>query len=151
MIVTGLLIDHSDAVSELAAVMEREWPDWYHPQGASARADLEERLVRDGLPLGIVAFDGEVAAGTAALTVTSGGLVTERSPWIGGLLVDPAFRRRGVAAALLARSLDEARRLGFARVYALTAHADALFQNEGWALVEAIDLEGEPHRIYAQT
>jgi GNAT superfamily N-acetyltransferase len=145
---TRLLIDAEDAISPLVDLMEREWAAWYNPRGASARADLSERCQRDQLPLGIVAYADGALAGTCALTVSSGGLVTERSPWLGGLLVDPQFRRQGVAAALLQRALREAGRLGHRQVFALTAHADDLFVHEGWRLVETTSLHGEAHRIY---
>jgi N-acetylglutamate synthase-like GNAT family acetyltransferase len=136
-IVTHLLIEVPEALSPLAALMER--------------ADLSERLQRDRLPLGIVAMvDGEIA-GTCALTITSGGLVIERSPWLGGLLVDPALRRKGVGGALLMRARQEAGRLGHRHLYALTTHADALFVHEGWRVVETTMLQTEPHRIFVVT
>lgn len=148
MITTALLIDCEDALSGLAALMERQWPDWYNPRGASARGDLSERMERDRLPLGIVAFADGVLAGGCALTSGSGGLVTERSPWIGGLLVDPALRRGGVGLALLARAKVEARRLGHRRLHALTAEARELFERDGWRLAETTSLHGAVHGIY---
>lgn len=151
VITTHLLIDRPEMVSPLAALMEREWPGWYNPRGASARADLSERLERERLPLGIVALADGALAGTCALTITSGGLVTERSPWLGGLLVDPALRRQGVGGALLMRARQEAARLGHHHVYALTAHADALFAHEGWRVIETTMLQAEPHRIFVTT
>jgi predicted N-acetyltransferase YhbS len=146
---TALLIDHPETVEPLAALFEQEWPDWYNPHGASARSDLSERARRDGLPLGIVALDGGTVVGTCALTASSGGLVTERSPWLGGLLVMPQQRRQGVATALLGRGRAEADRLGYRRLHALTAEADALFRREGWREIDAILLGGHAHRIYA--
>lgn len=147
LITTGLLIDHAEVLSDLADLLESEWADWYNPRGASARADLSERLERNGLPLGIVAFIDGKLAGTCALTVTSGGL-TERSPWLGGLLVEPNLRRRGVGLALIERARSEARRLGFARLHALTAEARDLFEQAGWRLVENVEVGGVWHGIY---
>lgn len=148
MITTGLLIDHEGGLSELVDLMEAEWPEWYNPRGASARADLSERMERHRLPLGIVGLADGRMAGTCAVTAGSGGLVTERSPWVGGLLVDPALRRRGVGRALLARARLEARRLGHARLHALTAEARELFEQDGWRLVETASLNGVAHGIY---
>ena len=145
---TGLLADHEYMIDGLGGLMEREWPGWYRAGGASARADLRERLRRDCLPLGIVAvLDGQMA-GCCALTATSGGLPDLRMPWVGGLLVDPAYRRRGVGAALLERARTEARRLGHDHLYALTATADALFSHGGWRRDETITLDDTPHAIY---
>lgn len=147
-IATALLIDHGETVTPLVDLLEAVWPEWYNPRGASARADLAERMVRDHLPLGIIALvDGEVA-GTCALSLRSGGLVTERGPWLGGLVVSPEQRGQGVGAALLARTLVEVRRLGHERVYALTATAQALFVREGWRLVETMPMAGETHAVF---
>ena len=147
MITTGLLVDHDEVLSDLVDLMESEWPDWYNPRGASARADLSERLERNRLPLGVVAFaDGELA-GTCALTASSGGL-TERSPWLGGFVVRPALRHQGIGLALIARAEAEARRLGFSRLHALTADAGAIFERAGWRLVERIEMHGVSHGIY---
>ena len=146
---TALLIDHPEAIAPLVALFETEWADWYNPQGASARTDLSERARRGGLPLGIVALRDGVVLGTCALTMTSGGLVTERSPWLGGLLVEPGQRRQGVAAALLGRARVEARRLGHGKLFALTAHAVGLFESQGWTMIDTIPVGGELHRVFA--
>lgn len=145
---TDLLADRADLIAPLTRLMEQEWANWYGTGQVSARHDLEQRSVRDRLPLGIVAYLDGGLAGTCALTETSGGLVTDRRPWIGGLLVDPACRRRGVARSLLNRAIVEARKLGFGRLFALSAHARHLFEAEDWQLIETITLDGEPHGIY---
>lgn len=147
VITTGLLVDHGEVVSDLVELFETEWADWYNPRGASARADLSERMERNQLPLGIVAFVDGALAGTCALTVSSGGLI-ERSPGLGGLLVEPNFRRQGVGLALLERAKVEARRLGFARLHALTAGARELFVRGDWRLVENVEVGGVWHGIY---
>jgi len=146
---TALLIDHRDAIAALTALLEAEWPDWYNARGASTRADLSERMRRDGLPLGIIAIRDADVVGTCALTASSGGLVTERSPWLGGLVVDPRARRQGVASALLARAKVEARRLGYERLHALTAEAVPLFEQQRWTTAEVVQLSGKKHWIFA--
>jgi GNAT superfamily N-acetyltransferase len=147
-VTTQLLIERGDALEMLARLLEAEWPGWYNPRGASARTDLSERMRRDGLPLGIVALDDAIAIGTCALTATSGGLVTERSPWLGGLVVARDWRRRGVGQFLLQRGRAEARRLGYTHLHALTASADALFVSGGWRLLETTLVGTDEHRVY---
>lgn len=150
-ITTGLLIDHAEALEPLVSLLEREWSDWYRPGSASARAELEGRMQRNHLPLGIVAFEDGIVAGTCALTLSSGGLEIEHTPWVGGLIVEPSHRRRGVAMALLARARAEARRLGHDHIYALTAEAVALFEHQRWNLLDVLSVGGKAHRIFVST
>lgn len=147
-VTTALLVEHPEALSPLVDLFEAEWSGWYNAQGASARADLSERARRHGLPLGLVGLVDGAVAGTAALTASSGGLVTERSPWLGGLIVHPDLRRRGVARALLQRGVEEARRMGHARLYALTAEAGPLFDAAGWSRLETVQLNGAAHLVF---
>lgn len=146
-ITTGRLIDHAETIEPLARLMQQQWPDWYRDP-AKARGDLVSRLNDADLPLGLVVFANGRAAGACALTPSSGGLVTDYTPWVGGLLVDPAFRRHGLAAALLGRAVDEARLMGYQRLFALTATALELFDSQGWQQIEAVELDGQAHVIY---
>lgn len=143
------LVDRPFALPRLIALFEEEWAGWYGAGLHSARADLEARMQADRLPLGLVALIDGVAVGTAALTETSGGIARPPLPWLGGLLVDPAFRRRGVARALLDHARREAARLGHAELLALTAHADTLFLAAGWRELEKVELPDGWHRVYS--
>ena len=148
----ALLAQQVGAIDQLALLMEASWPDWYGEQGHSARRDLEDRCRTTGLPLGLVAlWDGE-AVGTCALVETSGGLKRAMDnkplPWLGGLLVRPDLRRRGIGAALLGAARQIAGRDGHSRLLALTAIADSLFVASGWTLSQDLWLEGTAHRIY---
>ena len=149
MIRVGLLADHAEALGLLAAALEAEWGDWYGPGRASARDDLVARTRRSGLPLGLVACDAGTVLGTCALTETSGSLATDRGPWLGGLLVLPAHRRRGVGAALVRGAAAEARQHGHRHLFTLTRDAAALFDALGWQRLETVDLDGTPYRIHA--
>jgi len=146
-ITTGRLFDHDEDIESLARLMQQQWPDWYQDL-RKARRDLQSRLNTSRLPLGLVVFANGLAAGACALTQSSGGLVTDRTPWVGGLLVDPGLRRRGLAAALLARANEEAQLLGHERLYALTATAHELFGSQGWQRIETVELDGQTHAIY---
>lgn len=146
---TALLADHEWTIDALVRLMEGQWSGWYRPGGASARDDLVARLHRDQLPLGIVAFVDGQPVGACALTVSSGGLVTDQTPWLGGLIVATDHRRRGVGSRLLQRAASEANRLGHGTLFALTAEARQLFDHQNWSVLETIALHGEPHSIYA--
>jgi N-acetylglutamate synthase-like GNAT family acetyltransferase len=57
-------------------------------------------------------------------------------PWLGGLLVLPEWRNRGVGTMLMHRATEEARRLNVPRLYLWTHSAEALYHKLGWQVVE---------------
>jgi ribosomal protein S18 acetylase RimI-like enzyme len=93
------------------ALCARIWSDDYIP-------DLFDAWVRDRKGRFWVATLDRRVIGIAKLTLSS-----HREAWLHALRVDPAFRRRGVATALLQHRLDRARRLG-ARVARLDTAED---------------------------
>lgn len=82
--------------------------------------------------------DGKVV-GTAALNICWEDLAELRS-----LAVHPDFNGRGVGRDLVAACLEEARRLGLRRVFALT-YKQAFFEKQGFSLIEKSQL---PHKIW---
>lgn len=149
------LVDRPDLLPQLARGYRAEWPVWYGPRGrADAEADLTQRLRSDGLPLGLVAVDGETAVGAVALAERSIDSHAHLAPWLIGLWVAPDRRGNGLGALLIRAAADEAGRQGVQRLYAGTATAVSLFEREGWTMIArgrdrrhdacvfAIDLQG---------
>jgi GNAT superfamily N-acetyltransferase len=102
----------------------------YRKQPAARNRAAFERIVRDGPPPGLLAFDGASAVGWCQLTPRSALPWLERSPrfkpvdatpvWsLSCLYVRIGYRRRGVTAALITAAVAAARR---ARAPALEAY-----------------------------
>lgn len=83
-------------------------------------------------------IDGKVV-GTAALNICWEDLAELRS-----LAVHPDYNGRGAGKELVQACLDEARRLGIHRVFALT-YKQAFFEKLGFAVIEKSQL---PHKIW---
>jgi len=79
--------------------------------------------------------------GVCALHVTWEDLAEIRS-----LAVAGTYRGRGIGRALIRRCLDDARRLGVRRVFALTYHPE-FFVGLGFAAVDKSEL---PHKVWAE-
>lgn len=130
------LVDRPNLLPALAVGYQAEWPRWYGPKGpADAVADLTARLRKDGLPLGLVAVDGDTPVGAVALAERSIDSHRHLAPWLVGLWVEPQRRGKGVGALLVRAAAGEAQRLGITRLYAGTATAVSLFKREGWRLI----------------
>ncbi|HTJ61760.1 MAG TPA: GNAT family N-acetyltransferase [Candidatus Saccharimonadales bacterium] len=93
------------------ALCARIWSDDYVPL-------VFDAWVRDRKGRFWVATEGRRVVGIAKLTLSE-----RREAWLHALRVDPRYRRRGVATALLQHRLERARRLG-ARVARLDTAED---------------------------
>jgi amino-acid N-acetyltransferase len=91
----------------------------------------------------LVALEGDAIVGAIGLEA-SGGVGLVRS-----LVTAPERRGRGLAPALYAHILDEARRRGLGALYVLTSTAEAFFRRRGFTRVER-DQVPEPIRATPQ-
>jgi N-acetylglutamate synthase-like GNAT family acetyltransferase len=65
------------------------------------------------------------------------------TPWLGGLLVVPEWRNRGVASLLMQRAVSEARRLQLPTLFLWTHSAEGLYRRLGWRPIERVDYCGK--------
>jgi GNAT superfamily N-acetyltransferase len=148
----GVLVkraEHQDLLAVLQ-VLATDHPERDIPTAAS---ELEERtwtqMSYDGGPIVYLAETAGKAIGTATLMVMSH-VTYECRPtaFIEAVVVAPAFRRRGVATAMLRRVLEDAESLGCNKVQLLSHKRHA---NDGaHRLYTAIgfDPEAEGFRLY---
>ena len=142
-----LITDHLEVIPTLTDWYLAEWEPYYGDDGpGNPQADLESRCNRDELPIGLVALEGDEVLGTAALDLD---VTTNLTPSVVGLLVGPAYRRRGIATALLKAIEETARELGYGRLYVSTSALGELLQRLGWeAMGEVQFLNAEPGSVY---
>ncbi len=129
----ALLADHTEVLSTLADWYRREWEPYYGVDGpGDARADLDRRCNENGIPIGLVAMDGNQVQGVAALDLD---VATNLTPSVVGLLVAGEYRNQGVATKLLESATSLAERLGYPRVYISTTVLDDHLLRKGWRLL----------------
>lgn len=144
-----MLSDHKDAIPLLTQWYQREWEPYYGEHGpGDARADLEARCNRNELPIAMVAIEDDRVLGTAALDLDA---TTNRTPSVVGLLVAQAYRRRGVATALLEAAEDLAQSLGYRRLYVSTVVLGDLLTHLGWEAMGTVQfLNAEQGSVYVR-
>jgi len=106
------------------------------PEAARERA-LMERNLCEGRSIVFLARAGDTACGFVQL------FETQSTVWLGpslileDLYVEPAARRRGVAARLIERSMEYARAIGATGMFLETAAenlaAQAVYERAGWS------------------
>lgn len=148
----GYLIDHPEALPTLERLFQTEWAAYYGPEGpGNARQDLAAYSNRDRLPVGMVAFLESEPCGVAALKADSVSTHKHLTPWIGGGMVAPQMRRKGIGARLASALENVARDLGYRTIYSGTSTANSLLVREGWRFMEAVQYDGEIVSIYEKT
>ena len=138
-----LLADHQSFIPQLAEWYLAEWGPYYGEGGpGDAQIDLSSRCNRDGLPLGVVAIDGEQLLGVAALDLD---VTTNLTPSVVGLLVGPDFRQRGVATALIKACEEHVQQLDEPRLYVSTSVLGDLLKRLGWQAMGEVEFLNAEH------
>ena len=136
----------------------KEWQYIYEQRQQTLEHSVKnyrERMNTDRLPLTLVAVRGASRTG-AGPAVNRGELVgmvslkfhdmdtrPDLDPWLGGLLVLPEWRKRGVGTMLMHRATEETRRLNVPRLYLWTHSAERLYHKLGWQVVERTNYFGK--------
>jgi GNAT superfamily N-acetyltransferase len=114
---------------ELARLSWKEWQDVYQQRKQTLEDSLKnyrERMNTDRLPLTLVAVRAGLAVncrelvGMVSLKFHDMDTRPDLDPWLGGLLVLPEWRNRGMGTMLMHRATEEARRLDVPRLYLWT-------------------------------
>jgi GNAT superfamily N-acetyltransferase len=146
------LSQHPWAIPVLREWFEAEWPSYYGAGGpGSALLDLQAFAHQGRLPMGVVAMhNGDTLCGVAALKSTSIASHAHLTPWAAAGLVHPSMRGQGIGRLLLGALEQEARKLGFNRIFCGTSTAETLLQRCGWRLLESTIHEGVRLGIYCK-
>jgi amino-acid N-acetyltransferase len=125
-------------VADAAAICELV--NYYAERGRMLHRSLESvyNNLRDFL---VAAQDDGRVVGCTALSLVWGDLAEVKS-----MAVRPELRRGGIGSALLTAALAEARRLGVARVFALTYETE-FFARGGF---EVIDRDSLPEKVWSE-
>jgi predicted N-acetyltransferase YhbS len=118
LVVVAHLFEHPEHRSRIAQLIHDEF--WRVVPGASAQT-MEARLAQAGdahaIPLCLIALSGDEPIGVVNLVANDDEAHPEWTPWLAGLVVEPAQRGRGVGTRLVQALRVQARRLGYPRVY----------------------------------
>ena len=133
-------------VDALAQLSWKEWQEVYQQRKQTLEHSLKnywDRMNTDRLPLTLVAVHTWELVGMVSLKFHDMDTRPDLDPWLGGLLVLPEWRNRGVGTMLMHRATEEARRLDVPRLYLWTHSAEGLYHKLGWQVVERTDYFGK--------
>jgi N-acetylglutamate synthase-like GNAT family acetyltransferase len=140
------LADRPEFLKQLAQLSWKEWQDVYEKRDQTLEDCLKnyrERMNTDRLPLTLVGLHDGLLVGMVSLKFHDMDTRPDLDPWLGGLLVLPEWRKRGVGTMLMHRAVEEARKLNVLRLYLWTHSAEGLYHKLGWQIVEQTEYFGK--------
>ncbi len=116
----NFLADCQQHIPYLAELLYEQIGKHWAPNASIARA--KENLIKHAnynqLPLTLVAFINDKPVGMASLRVNDG-IQPDRAPWLGSLVVDPAFQNQGIGRTMCDAIKQQASMLGYNTLYLL--------------------------------
>jgi GNAT superfamily N-acetyltransferase len=140
------LVNCPELVDEMARLSWKEWQEIYEQRNQTLEHSVKnylDRMNTDRLPLTLVALHRGELVGMVSLKFHDMDTRPDLDPWLGGLLVLPEWRNRGVGTMLMQRATEEARRLNVPRLYLWTYSAEKLYDKLGWQVVERTNYCGK--------
>jgi predicted N-acetyltransferase YhbS len=126
-------------------VADRIWNAWWRDDGHQLdfiQGLVDENFSSTGLPMALVAHEGDTFLGTAHLIDSDLESRPQYSPWVAAVWVDEAARKSGIGAALVQAGAEAAFRQGFDTAYLCAKPAvSAFYERLGWQRIEE-DVEG---------
>jgi GNAT superfamily N-acetyltransferase len=143
------LAAHQEALPTLRDWFEAEWRSYYGPGGrGNALQDLAAYANTGKLPVGLVDLRHGRVCGLAALKAESIATHSHLRPWAAAGFVPASLRGQGIGARLLDGLEEQARLLGFSRIYCATGTSATLLERGGWRFMDSVVHEGEHLLIY---
>ena len=140
------LAEHPECIPALARWFYAQW-GWFLPPESSAETIADKfrtHLNRDALPIALVALDDDELLGTASLRVHDMDVFTDSSPWLGGVYVAPAHRRKGVGRRLVSAVERKAHDLGYPSIHLFTFDQAPFYLTLQWKIFAQVEYRGHP-------
>lgn len=142
------LADHAEFIPTLVSWSLEQWRFVLPEETAAGRtAKFQDHRNRDVLPIAWIAHSEDAIFGMAALRAYDLEGREDLTPWLGGLLVAPQFRRRGIGATLCRVVEEQARALGVQTLYLFALDKQAWYAASSWSMFEPCSWHGHPGNI----
>ncbi len=142
------LADHKEVIPTLAQWFYQEWA-YLHP--GRTLEDVErlfgERTNTTKIPVTLVAFEDGELLGTVCLKVHDMDTRLDLAPWLAGLYVAAAWRRKGVGATLVSAIEKKAHELQVEKLYLCTPESEGFYSRLGWHVNERTEYHSHPITI----
>lgn len=92
-------------------------------------------------PITLVAFENGECIGTVSIFENDLKIREKYKPWLASLYTKPEYRGRSVGKALIDKTIEIVKELGFNELYLRTEDASDYYRKRGWIYVETVSDE----------
>ncbi len=127
------LTDKPEYLQKLATWHHAEW-SYLNPERTFEErlAEMKLDLAGNAVPATYFAeIDGQLA-GSATILDDDMSTRPELGPWLASVFVDPQYRHRGIASALVRKIMQHATQADINMLYLYTPGQEALYEQLGW-------------------
>jgi GNAT superfamily N-acetyltransferase len=148
-----LLADRPELIEPAARIRWREWGHAPEPEDPAFWVEVtRQEAGRGRLPFTLVAVDATGGAvGVVGLGEFDQEDLRDRSPWVLGMVVDPAWRGQRVGETLLSELEGHAAELGYRQLWVATRNAAGFYARRGWQHLGSVDVAGEGPMVILTT
>lgn len=145
MIKIDFLKNHPQSIPRLAEIWSDVLGKIWLPDIPLERViqRFDDHLNDNTLPLSFVALDADKPVGMCSLRINDG-IRSDITPWLGSLVVDPAYQKQGIGKKLIDATKNKARDLGFTKLYLFAFDPTILnyYSNLGWTVIGMDEFKG---------
>lgn len=147
------LLDAPACIDSVVAWIDAQWATMSGRTEAQTRERFTQGIVRDALPVTLVAVtSADACAGVASLRERdSVDWLSGVTPWICNVYVPAWARGHGVAGRLCLTLEQSARRLGHPMIHLATSRSDSLYHRIGYREIHRADYYGEQEYVLRKT
>ncbi len=102
------------------------------------------------LPKAYIALHQGQLIGTFTLKLEDLSTRTDLSPWIGGMVVSPKYRRQGIGAFIVSQAEHFFMQLGYSQIYLFTPDKEGWYSKMGWRVLERTFLHQFPITVMSK-
>ncbi|HAU1152208.1 TPA: GNAT family N-acetyltransferase [Legionella pneumophila] len=147
MITIDLLKNYPDTIPRCAKIWHEVLGKIWVPEIPVEQViqRFSEHLNTDKLPITFIALDAGKPVGMCSLRENDG-IRPDATPWLGSLVVDPAYQKQGIGNRLIDATKNKARDLGFNKLhlFAFDPTIPNYYSRLGWVIIGMDKFKGHP-------
>lgn len=146
MIKIDFLKNHSGVIHALANIWHEGLGKIWMPEiGIEEIESLYYEELKKDIPITYIALCGVTPVGSCTLQLNDD-VRPDLGPWIGDLVIDPKYQKKGIGKMLVDATIEKAKELGFEKLYlfAFDPNIPEYYERLGWEKIGMDDFKSHP-------